>query len=573
MPCQIFSLSRYQKRTFVPEDADLRNKEEVVFLYEQLHDREIPSSEKVEQWLLDRSELDAALDQEAGTLYIQMTCQTDHAEYAEDYKKFIETITPAVEPLENKLDQKYLALRERFPFQGSRYEVYDRAIRAGVELFREENVPLKTQVHLLSQEYQSICGGMTVHFKEKEYTLAQMEKFLRETDRTVRESAWAVMAERRLQERDRLDEVFDKMLTARNTIATNAGCDGFCDYQFRAYQRFDYTPQDCKRYHRVIEEVVVPVEKKILERRREQMKLESLRPWDIRVDPLGRPALKPFEKTHGLVGGVTEIFGKVHSQWGTQFHQMAEKGLLDLDSRKGKAPGGYQNTLAEARQPFIFMNAVGLDDDVKTLLHEGGHAFHALACAGEPIHDYRHAPMEFCEVASMSMELLGEEYLSVFYDKEDAQRSRRSHLEGIIQILVWVANIDAFQHWIYENPGHTRQQRAQAWITTWKRFGGNLVNWHGLEKFQESMWHRQLHIFEVPFYYMEYGIAQLGALQIWLNARKDRSGSIARYRKALSLGGSRPLPELFEAAGLKFDFSENTIAPLVRAVEKELELS
>ncbi|MCR4336189.1 MAG: M3 family oligoendopeptidase [Candidatus Omnitrophica bacterium] len=562
----------YEPRHFVPPEVDLTNSQTVVDLYQGLIHRDVKSAKELEQWILDRSEMEASVDQAGDAIYIRMTCQTDNQEFANEYKKFIETVVPAIQPLNDQLNKKYLELRKQFPVTDHRYEVYDREIRSEIELFREENVPLMTQVQLLSQEYQTICGAMTVEFQGKNRTLPEMGKFLQEPDRVLRESAWRATAERRIQERDRLDEIFDKMLQLRHKIAQQAGCRNYMEYQFRAYQRFDYTPQDCKQYHQAIEKHVTPVWKKILERRRAQMKLEKLKPWDMQVDPLGRAPLKPFEKVEQLISGVEEIFKKIHPSFGTEFREMSDLGLLDLESRPGKAPGGYQNTLDEARKPFIFMNAVGVDDDVRTLLHEGGHAFHALACAGQPIHHYRHAPMEFCEVASMSMELLGDPHLNVFYSEEDFKRSTENHLESIIYILGWVATIDAFQHWIYEHPSHSREEREKIWFEIYDRFGGKFLDWDGLQEFKKSLWHRQLHIFEVPFYYIEYGIAQLGALQVWLKSRQDLHQAVENYRRGLAMGRSRPLPELFTAAGINFDFSEKTIAPLVKEVEKELAL-
>jgi oligoendopeptidase F len=565
-------LPRFQKRSFVPEGADLSLRDQVVGLFEKLRVRPVTSSNELEQWLMDRSELEAALDQVGSVLYIRMTCQTDNETFAEEYKKFIEVVIPAVKPLDDQLNQRHLTLRQQFILNKKRYEVYDRTITSDVELFRKENVPLHTQVQLLSQEYQTVCGAMSVPFQGEDMTMPQVSKFLQEPDRALRESAWRAMTGRRLQDRERLDELFDKMLKLRHTIALNAGVANFCEYQFHAYHRFDYTPQDCKKYHDSVAQLVVPVYKKILDRRKADMGVPALRPWDTQVDPRGRPALKPFVEVETLIEGTGRIFSQLDPELGTQFQDMSELGLLDLASRKGKAPGGYQNTLAEARKPFIFMNAVGVDDDVRTLLHEGGHAFHALAAAADPLYPYRHAPMEFCEVASMSMELLGNGYLETFYSAEDCVRSCQSHLEDVIHLLAWVATIDAFQHWIYEHPDHTGKERSEAWMRIYGRFGGDFLDWAGLEDILRSLWQRQLHIFEVPFYYIEYGIAQLGALQLWLNARQDQQKALGQYRAALALGGSRPLPELFQAAGLRFDFSAETIGPLVAAAEKELGL-
>jgi oligoendopeptidase F len=401
--------------------------------------------------------------------------------------------------------------------------------------------------------------------------MPEMGKFLLEPDRPLREAAWRAGARRRLADRDRLDDLFEKMLSLRGRIAANAGCPNFGDYQFRAFHRFDYTPADCRRYHETVARHVVPLWRSILEARRGRMRVEALRPWDTAVDPEGRPPLKPFERPEDLVAKTAEVFRRTDPPLGEQFAMMGRLGLLDLASRKGKAPGGYQASLGEARKPFIFMNAVGTDDDVRTLLHEGGHAFHSLAATDEPLVAYRQAPLEFCEVASMGMELLAEEHLDVFYRAEDLKRSRWRHLEGVVWILPWVATIDAFQHWIYAHPGHSRAERQAAWLETFDRFGGGVLDWTGLAQEKAAAWHRQLHIFEYPFYYMEYGIAQLGALQLWVRARRDGAAALADYRRALALGGSRPLPELFAAAGIRFDFSEATIGPLMRMVGEELQ--
>lgn len=568
----ISALPQYQKRCFVPQDFDFYSPTALVALYEKLRDRAIESSDQLEQWVLDRSEVEAAFDQAGSVLYIRMTCQTDNPEFAARYTKFIEEIVPAIRPLEDQLNQKYLALRQQFVLDAKRFEVYDRGLKNDVELFRKENVPLQRDVALLSQEYQTLCGAMMVQFEGQERTLPQMAKYLQDPDRSVRQAAWQATAQRRFAEKDKLNNLFDRMLKLRHEIALNAGCRNFMEYQFRAYNRFDYTPADCKKYHLAVEEIVVPVCQKIAARRAKEMGLEKVRPWDTQVDTLNRPALKPFSEVEQLIAGVEKIFTKISPQLGAEFQEMADSKLLDLASRKGKAPGGYQNTLSEIRKPFIFMNAVGVDDDVRTLLHEGGHAFHAFACAQESIYSYRHAPMEFCEVASMSMELLANQHLDEFYTPQDKERSCTSHLEDVVQLLGWVATVDAFQHWIYENPTHTSDQRQEKWVEIYERFGGKFLDWTGFEKFEATLWHRQLHVFEVPFYYIEYGIAQLGALQLWLNAKKDLPKAIADYQAALSLGGSRPLPELFSAAGLKFDFSSATIAPLVKAAQEELKL-
>jgi oligoendopeptidase F len=373
-----------------------------------------------------------------------------------------------------------------------------------------------------------------------------------------------LVARRRLQERERFEDLFDSLQTLREQIAANAGYRNYCDYTFRRLRRFDYTPADCEKFHDAVEQEVMPLLRELQAARCRQLGLPALRPWDLAVDPLNRPPLRPA----GLTEGAQKIFDRLG--FGRDFGLMREKQLLDLDNRKGKAPGGYQNTLNECRLPFIFMNAVGLQRDVETLLHEGGHAFHALASRAEELFTYRNnVPLEFAEVASMSMELLGNEHLDAFYDAPSVQRARRAHLEQIVTLLPWVAVVDAFQHWIYTHAGHSREERAQAWRSLMDRFGGD-VDWSGYDREQSFLWHRQQHIFLAPLYYIEYGIAQLGALQVWANSRRDKSRTLQAYRRALAIGGARPLPELFQAAECRFEFGPETMRPLMDLVRTEM---
>jgi oligoendopeptidase F len=372
-----------------------------------------------------------------------------------------------------------------------------------------------------------------------------------------------------LEDRDGLDEVFDAMIGLRDRIAHNADLADFRDYQFKAYERFDYTPADCFAFHDAIEKVVVPATRQAQRRRQAVMKLDVLRPWDLAVDPHGRGPLKPFATSAELMEKCGRVFNRLDAELGGEFAEMVRAGWLDLDSRKGKAPGGYQATFEEARRPFIFMNAVGLHRDVDTLLHEGGHAFHTIACRDEPLISYRHSGMEMAEVASMGMELLTSDLLDEFYAPADLARARREKLEGVLSLFPWIAIIDAFQHWLYANPAHDRQARTAQWSALVNRFGGS-EDWSGFQATRESLWQRQLHLFEVPFYYIEYGIAQIGALQLWRNFRADPAVALRRYREALALGGSQSLPKLWAAAGLNFDFSAATLGPLIELVQSEL---
>jgi len=558
-------------RQLVPKQIDLGDWKQIAPLFDEVEKRlaSAKSVSELENALLAWSELSAALDEDGAKRYIAMTCHTESKEAETAYLHFVEHIEPEIKPRQFKLEQTYLAqpLRAQLPKQ--RYEVFDRDTKQRVELFRPENVSLETEESKLGQQYQKLSGALTVQFRGEEKTLIQMGKYQEETDRALRQEAWDLVAKRRLEEREKFEDIFDELVKLRGQIATNAGFSNYRDYAFKLRGRFDYTPEDCFAFHDAIEKEVMPLLRELQSVRRAQLKLPALRPWDTAVDPLNRPPLKPFDKTDLLVACTQRIFHQLGEPLNHQFLLMQQLRLLDLDNRKGKAPGGYQSTLAESRLPFIFMNAVGLQRDVETILHEAGHAFHALATREEPLYAYRGSPIEFCEVASMSMELLGNEFLEEFYSASDANRARRTHLEGIVEIFPWIATVDAFQHWIYTHPNHTHAERSAAWLALMDRFGGE-VEWSGHEEARANLWHKQLHIFLYPFYYVEYGIAQLGALQVWANSKRNKQESLANYQRALALGNSRPLPELFSAAGCKFSFNRETVKPLVKLVKNEL---
>ena len=564
-------LPAFKARGFVPVDLNFDEGAQLTALYDRLAARapECATLPEFERWLLDWSELNAAVEQDASKRYIAMTCHTDNAEAETTYLRFVEEIQPLTKPREFQLAQSYLAHPCRPLLPRPRYTVLDRDLQLQVELFRPENVPLETEDAKLSQQYQKLSGSLTVNFRGEEKTLVQMGRFLEETDRALRQEAWELVANRRLAEADQFEEIFDQLVVLRQQIARNAGFENYLAYAFRARGRFDYSPADCVRFHEAIETELMPVVRELQAARKTQLALPSLRPWDLSVDPLNQPPLRPFEQVDGMVATTQKVFADLDAGLAAEFQDMRDRSLLDLANRKGKAPGGYQCSLPEARLPFIFMNAVGVQRDVETLLHEAGHAFHALATRGEDLYPYRSAPIEFCEVASMSMELLGNEFIEHFYAAPQARRARRDHLEGIVKIFPWIATVDAFQHWVYAHPGHTRAERRAAWEQLMDRFGGT-VDWTGYADARGHLWHRQLHIFTSPFYYVEYGIAQLGALQVWANSKQDRAAALGQYKAALALGGSRPLPELFAAAGCRFEFSGATMRPLVRLLQTEL---
>ncbi len=564
-------LPAHKPRKLVPRIIDLGDWPQIAPLFDQLAARaaSCKTPAELERWLLDWSELSAALDEESSRRYIAMTCHTDNPDAEKAYLHFVENVEPQLKPRQFALEKIYIAHPQRKKLPQPRFQVFDRDVKNHVELFRPENVPLETGEARLCQQYQKLSGSLTVNFRGEEKTLVQMGRHLEEPDRALRQEAWELVAKRRLQEAEKFDDIFDQMLKLRAQIAENAGSENYRDYAFRRLGRFDYTPEDCTQFHDAVEKGVMPVVRELQTERRRQLKLEKLRPWDLTVDPLNRPPLKPFREVGEMVSRTQKIFNQLDGELAGGFQRMQDLRLLDLDNRKGKAPGGYQSTLAESRLPFIFMNAVGLQRDVETILHEAGHAFHALATRDEDFYAYRSAPIEFCEVASMSMELLGNEFIGEFYPPADANRARRVHLEGIIGIFPWIATVDAFQHWIYTHPNHTRDERRTAWLELMNRFGGDL-DWSGFENARAHLWHRQLHIFIHPFYYIEYGIAQLGALQVWANSKRNKAKALNDYKKALALGGSRPLPGLFQAVGCRFEFNGTMMKLLIELVRNEL---
>ncbi|QOV88196.1 M3 family oligoendopeptidase [Humisphaera borealis] len=560
-------------RTFVPADIDLADFDRIEPLYRILLDRPVETVAQLQSWLKDASELSAAIDEYGNRRYIDNSCHTDDPALEKAYLHYVENVDPKVKPLAFEMQKKFLASPALEQLRGDRwYAMLERKWKADVEVFRAENVPLETQVTKLTNEYDKISGEQMVTFKGKEYTPQQIARFYEQTDRPTRQGAWEAATSRRLQDAERIETIFDKQLPLRQTIAQNAGMRNYRDLAWKANKRFDYTPADCQRFADAIAATVVPLVAKLHADRAKDLGIDSVRPWDLEVDPQNRSPLHPFAENDvdGFVAKTREIFDRLSPDIAADFDQLKLHGNLDLASRKGKQPGGYQCSLEESKQPFIFMNAAGLHRDVETLLHEGGHAFHyQWACRKEPLVFLRSAPMEFCEVASMAMELLGGEHLDVFYDAEGQARAARKKLEGILRFFPWMATIDQFQHWIYTHQGHSREERAAHWLMLMDRFGKG-VDWTGHELARRTLWQRQLHLFHAPFYYIEYGIAQLGALQLWMKAKEDPHRALANYRTALTLGGTRTLPDLFAAAGIRFDFSEKTLAPLVRAIEEEL---
>ncbi len=530
------------------------------------------TAENVVEWLKDWTQIEGMISETYSRRSVATTLDTTDKAAEEKYNTFIETIMPPAMIANQRLKEKLLASG----FEPEGYEIPLRDMQADAEIFRDENVPLMTEEQKLQQEYDKVAGAQTVQWRGEEKTLSQLLPFRLDQDRSVRESAWRAAMERTLQDRATLNDLWTRFLKLRLQMAENAGMD-FRAMKWKERHRFDYTPEDCYSFHKAIEEAVVPAAARIYDKRRQMLGVESLRPWDsehqLHVDPSGKPALKPFSDVNQLISTSSGIFHKVDGQLGEYYDIMMEERLLDLDNRKGKAPGGYCTSFDMSERPFIFQNAVGIHDDVQTLLHEGGHAFHAFEMfRALPAYRRGMPPLEFCEVASMSMELLAAPYLAEseggFYSASDTARARIEHLEGVITFWPYMAVVDAFQQWVYTNPeaALNPDNCDQEWARQWDRFMVG-IDYSGLDDVKATGWHRKLHIFQIPFYYVEYGIAQLGAVQVYGNALKDQDAAVANYRKALALGGTVGLPGLFAAAGAKFALDTPTLSSAVSLVE------
>jgi len=529
----------------------------------------------LDAWLTEWTRLARLVTETYQRLYVATTVDTEDKEAERRYYAFLEEIYPAWQAADQQLKQKLLASG----LEPDNFAVPLEHMRAQERLFREANLPLLTDEQKLLNEDDKLRGAQTVEWEGRELTLDQLQPLYQETDRAVRERAWRLAQSRQLQDRGALIDLWARMLDLRRRVAANADCPDYRAYRWQQLLRSDYTPTDCEAFHQAIEQVVVPAAERIYERRRRQLGVETLRPWDLDVDVQGRAPLRPFEQVADLEASCAAMLERVDPELGAQFEVMRREQLLDLDNRKGKAPGGYCTFFPVAERPYIFMNAVGVHEDVNTLLHEAGHAFHVFHIFdgdGLPYHQQWDIGMEIAEVASMSMELLSAPYLAAkmggFYTDRDAARARIEQLEGIVRFWPYMAVVDAFQHWAYTHPESAADPSScdASWTALWRRFMRG-VDWSDLEDELADGWRQKAHIFQVPFYYVEYGLAQLGAVQIWRNALGDPAGAVARYRYALALGCTTPLPDLYAAAGARFAFDAAMLREAVELIERTIE--
>lgn len=560
------------KPVFIPEHEKAGSAESVRSWFVRLLERPVATEAETWRWLADASELAAWLEEDMAWRYIRMTCNTQDKEALESYQFFIEEIEPEVSRLQNDLNQRLTRLPGfgNLSFRGA--DILRKNILKDLEIFREDNIPLNTEIQTKAQEYAAISGAMTVSWKGEELPMPRAAVLLQSVNREERREAYEKISGRRLTDAPRLQELFTSLIGLRHRVALNAGFSNFRDYSFKAMGRFDYSPQDCMDFHQSVEETVLPLVKKQMERRRRAMNLEKLRPFDLAVEENGLAPLKAFQDGKDLLEKGIEVFHRLHPVLGNCLRTMQSMGHFDLESRKGKAPGGYNYPLDQTGFPFIFMNASSTLRDMVTLMHEGGHAVHSIVTRFLPLSFFKHSPSEVAELASMSMELMSMDHWEVYFpDPANLKRAKKEHLEQVMDTLPWVATIDAFQHWLYLNPEHSVEQRTSAWLQISSRFSSGMVDYSGYEAFRETGWQKQLHLYEVPFYYIEYGMAQLGAIAVWKNYRQNPEKALEDYLNALALGHTAGIREVYETAGIKFDFSRENIAGLMAFVQEELD--
>jgi len=561
-----------KKRSFTTEDFVPDSWEHIEPYYQKLLETEFADLHEFRKWLSQRSELESIISENAGWRYINMTRDTKNEEYQKAYSTFVSEIEPKIAPLNHKLNNMVIDSPYATKIEEQAYRILFKNIDKDFKIFREENIPLKTEIQNSSKEFGSISGAMTVTIDVKEMTLQQAAALLESTDRKVREDVYLKISNRRYEDKDKLDELFTKLISLRHQVAKNAGFENFRDYMFTAMGRFDYTPKDCFDFHDSAQQEIVPILDQLAKERKSQLAVPSLKPWDKAVDPSNKPPLVPFANTADLVEKTIACFDRLDPFLGDCIRTMKKINHLDLDSRVGKAPGGYNYPLSEIGVPFIFMNATSTLRDLVTILHEGGHAVHSIVTKDLELVDFRHTPSEVAELASMSMELISMDHWDVFFDNEnDLKRAKKEHLEQIISTLPWVAVIDKFQHWIYENPTHSIAERKDKWNEILSDFSDTVTDWSGLEQYRDYIWQKQLHLFEVPFYYIEYGFAQLGAIAVWKNYKENPTNGLEAYLSALKLGYTRTIPQIYKTANIEFNFSRGYISDLISFVRNELE--
>jgi oligoendopeptidase F len=564
--------TQQMNRHYLSEDFRVSNWERLEPFFEELKNRKINSVTELKQWMKDHSELEAVLNEDGAWRYIKMTCNTQNEELQESFNYFVTSIEPNISPYTNDLNKKLIDCPFIDELEKDTYFVYVRGVKKNIELYREENIELQTELRQKEQDYGNISAAQTITYNKEEITLQKAATYFKSNDRSLRESIYHQIQARRAEDETELNTLYDELIALRHQVALNTGFANYRDYKHEELGRFDYSVQDCYNFQDAIQQHIVPLVKQNEQARKDALKLDVYRPWDKEVDAEGKEPLKPFTTGEDLATKTIECFNTIDPYFGECITIMQNIKRLDLESRIGKAPGGYNYPLMETDVPFIFMNAVGLHRDMVTMVHEGGHAVHAFLAADLELTEFKSTPSEVAELASMSMELISMEHWEPFFpNPDDYKRAKKEQLNDVLKGLPWIASIDKFQHWIYTNPKHTLEERYAYWMQISKDFGTGVVDYTGLENNLQRSWQAQLHLYEVPFYYIEYGMAQLGAIAMWRSYKQNPKLALENYKKALSLGYMKTIPQLYEAAGIKFDFSPAYVKELADFVRSEYE--
>ena len=567
---EYISIPSRPKRKFVPENLNIDSWNKVEPLFENLLKRSINSKKELENWMKDRSELNSVMNEDLAWRYIKMNINTKDEKLAKKFHFWIKEISPNLAPYSHKLNIKLIESPFLNELEHEKYNIYLRSVKKQIEIYREENIPLFTEMEAKQQEYGMISAKMTVEFDGKSLTMQQASLILKDTDREKRKTIYNLIQKRRLEDEEKLDNLYDELIILRQKIAKNAGYNNYRDYMFSAMGRFDYKPEDCFDFHNAISKKIVPIITSFEEKRKKELNYVNYRPWDTAVDVDGLKPLKPFNGGNELTDLTIKCFSKLRPYFGNCISIMKEMKHLDLESKEGKAPGGFMYPLHEIGVPFIYMNSVGSQRDLVTMVHEGGHAIHSFLCRNLELTEFKSTPSEVAELASMAMELLSMDHWDTFYENEnELKRAKLEQLEKALGTLPWVAAIDKFQHWVYTNK-HTSKERKEKWLEIDSELGNQVINWDGQVSAQKIMWQRQLHLYEVPFYYIEYGMAQLGAIAVWRSYKKNGEEAIENYINALKLGYTKSIGEIYKTAGIKFDFSEEYVNELALFIKEEL---
>ena len=557
-------------RSFISNDLVIDSWSKLEIYFKHLVDESVNNFSELEQWMRNRSELESVMEEDMAWRYIKMNIDTSDKKLAQDFSFWIKEISPKVAPYSHQLNKKVYDSPFLKDLDTDKYFIYLRGLKKSIEIYREENIPLFVEMETKQQEYGAIAAKMSVEIDGESMTMQKAAQFLKDTNRLKRESVFKTINQRRLQDVEALDNLFDDLIALRQKIAKNCGFDNYRDYKFAAMGRFDYTPEDCYDFHDAIAKEIVPIIESFDLSKKQKLKLENYKPWDTGVDPDGNAPLKPFDGGQQLIDTSIKSFARLRPYYGECLEIMKEMKHLDLESKKGKAPGGFNYPLYEIGVPFIYMNAVGSQRDLVTMVHEGGHAIHSFLSRDLDLCDFKSVPSEVAELASMSMELISMDSWDEFYsDEKELQRAKKEQMQKVLEGLPWIAAIDKFQHWIYTTD-HTADQRRQEWKNIMSQLNSSVIDWQGHEDALYNLWQKQLHLYEVPFYYIEYGMAQLGAIAMWRSYKQLGQEALDNYDAALKLGYTKSIGDLYKTAGIEFNFSQEYVNELADFIKKEL---